>query len=82
MVSGDLWIDSTKSQMYFFDGIRLQLVGPDYSTAQGTSGFQVDSIIDTQNITQTVVKMYVGGNLVGVHSNAQFTQLLQKESMN
>jgi len=75
MVSGDLWIDSTKSQMYFFDGIRLQLVGPDYSTAQGTSGFQVDSIIDTQNITQTVVKMYVGGNLVGVHSNAQFTPI-------
>jgi hypothetical protein len=75
MVAGDLWIDSTKSQMYFFDGIRLQLVGPDYSTAQGTSGFQVDSIIDTQNITQTVVKMYVGGNLVGVHSNAQFTPI-------
>jgi len=75
MVAGDLWIDSTKSQLYFFDGVRLQLVGPAYSTAQGTSGFQVDSIIDTQNITQTVVKMYVGGNLVGVHANATFTPI-------
>ena len=75
MVAGDLWIDSTKSQLYFFDGVRLQLVGPAYSTAQGTSGFQVDSIIDTQNITQTVIKMYVGGNLVGVHTNATFTPI-------
>jgi len=75
MVAGDLWIDSTKSQLYFFDGVRLQLVGPAYSTAQGTSGFQVNSIIDTQNITQTVVKMFVGGNLVGVHANATFTPI-------
>lgn len=73
MVAGDLWISSITSQLYFFDGIRLQLVGPDYSTAQGTSGHQVVSVLDTQNITQTVVKMFVGGNLVGVHSNAAFT---------
>ena len=72
MVAGDLWIDSTKSQLYFFDGVRLQLVGPEYSTSQGTSGHQVASVLDTQNITQTVVKMFVGGNLVGVHSNATF----------
>ena len=75
MVAGDLWIDSIKSQLYFFDGVRLQLVGPAYSTAQGTSGFQVNSIVDTQNITQTVVKMFVGGNLVGVHTNATFTPI-------
>ena len=73
MVAGDLWIDSTKSQLYFFDGVRLQLVGPAYSTAQGTSGHQVASVLDTQNITQTVIKIFVGGNLVGVHSNATFT---------
>ena len=73
MVAGDLWINSVTSQLYFYDGTRLQLVGPDYSTAQGTSGHQVASVLDTQNITQTVVKMFVGGNIVGVHSNAIFT---------
>ena len=73
MVAGDLWINSVTSQMYFYDGVRLQLVGPSYSTAQGTSGHQVASVIDTQNTTQTIVKMFVGGNLVGVHSNATFT---------
>ena len=73
MVAGDLWISSVTSQLYFYDGTRLQLVGPDYSTAQGTSGHQVASVLDTQNITQTVVKMFVGGNIVGVHSNATFT---------
>ena len=41
MVAGDLWINSVTSQLYFYDGTRLQLVGPDYSTAQGTSGHQV-----------------------------------------
>lgn len=78
MVAGDLWINSVTSQLYFFDGVRLQLVGPAYSTAQGTSGHQVESIIDTQNITQTVIKMFVGGNLVGVHANAQFTPIVSE----
>ena len=73
MVAGDLWINSVTSQLYFYDGTRLQLVGPDYSTAQGTSGHQVASVLDTQNITQTVIKMFVGGNIVGVHSNSNFT---------
>jgi len=30
-------------------------------------------VLDTQNITQTVIKMFVGGNIVGVHSNSNFT---------
>ena len=72
MVAGDPWIDSTKSQLYFLDGVRLQLVGPQYSTAQGTSGHQVASVLDTQNITQTVVKMFIGGNPVMYNGHATF----------
>lgn len=73
MVAGDLWINNETSQLYFFDGTNLKLVGPVYSNAQGTSGFEVVSLLDTQNVTQHVIKMFVAGNLVGVHSNAQFT---------
>ena len=76
MVAGDLWINSDTSQLYFFDGTNLRLVGPVYSNQQGTSGFQVASIIDTQNVTQHVVKMFVAGTLVGVHSNVQFTPVV------
>ena len=76
LVAGDLWINNSTGQLYFFDGISLKLVGPAYSTAQGTSGFQVASVLDLQNVTQTVVKMFVGGNLVGVHANADFTPVV------
>ena len=73
MVAGDLWIDSNASQLYFFDGTNLRLAGPTYSRQSGTSGFTVVSVLDTQSITNYVVKMFVGGSLVGVHSNASFT---------
>ena len=73
MVAGDMWINNETSQLYFFDGTNLRLVGPVYSNAQGTSGFEVVSLLDTQNVTQHVIKMFVAGSLVGVHSNAQFT---------
>ncbi len=73
MVAGDLWIDSNASQLYFFDGTNLRLAGPTFSRQSGTSGFQVASVLDTQSITNYVVKMFVGGSLVGVHSNASFT---------
>ena len=73
MVAGDIWINNETSQLYFFDGTNLKLVGPVYSNAQGTSGFEVVSLLDTQNVTQHVIKMFVAGSLVGVHANAVFT---------
>ncbi len=73
MVAGDLWIDSNAGQLYFFDGTNRRLAGPVYSRQSGTSGFTVVSVLDTQSITNYVVKMFVGGSLVGVHSNASFT---------
>ena len=82
MVAGDLWIDSNASQLYSLDGTNLRLAGPVFSKQSGTSGFQVASVLDTQSITNYVVKMFVGGNPVGVHSNhlsaagAQITELV------
>ena len=73
IVAGDLWIDSSKQQMYFFDGTALKLVGPDYSLAQGTSGWEVISILDTQNQTRTVIKFSIQGSLVGAWANVDFT---------
>ena len=64
MVAGDMWINNETSQLYFFDGTNLRLVGPVYSNAQGTSGFEVVSLLDTQNVTQHVIKMFVAGSLV------------------
>jgi len=73
MVAGDIWIDNQSNKLYFFDGTDLVLVGPEYSAAQGLSGFQVDTITDRSSIGRTVVKLFIGGTLVAVLSNVEFT---------
>jgi hypothetical protein len=77
MVAGDLWIDNLNNQFYFYDGTDLVLVGPQYNSFQGLTGFKIDSILDEQSRSRPVAKLYVGGdsdeNLVSVVSNIQFT---------
>lgn len=73
MVAGDLWINNLTNQMYAFDGSDLTLVGPLYTAQQGLSGFQIDSIRDTQSRLRTVAKLYIAGNLVGIFSDIEFT---------
>jgi hypothetical protein len=73
LAAGDLWIDSLNQQLKFFDGNDIVTVGPDYTNDQGVSGFVVNSILDTQNVTRTVIKFFVGNSLSGVYSAAQFT---------
>lgn len=75
MVAGDLWIDNLNKQFYAFDGTDLILIGPIYKQNQGLSGFQVESVLDTQSRSRTVVKLYIGGTLTGVFSNLTFTPL-------
>lgn len=76
MVAGDLWIDNLNKQVYAFDGTDLILIGPIYKKDQGVSGFQVESVLDTQSRSRTVVKLYVSNILVGVISNLTFTPLI------
>jgi len=70
---GDLWIDSTRQQLYFNDGSQTLLAGPIYTAQQGVSGFNVIDIIDVNEISHTVVMMYVGGSLLGIYAKTQFT---------
>ena len=72
MVSGDLWIDSKNNQLYFFDGTDLVLVGPQYQAGQQKTGFEVQSVINSVNITKTALKLYIGGALVGVYTDSQY----------
>ena len=79
MVAGDQWINNSTKQIYFYDGTNPYLIGPAYSAQQGTSGFIVSSILDTQSRSRTVVNLYVGGTLVAVISNIEFTPALGQE---
>jgi len=72
MVAGDIWIDNENNKMYFFDGTDLVLVGPEYNSGQGQTGFEVVSAIDISNRERVVLKIWVGGTLFGVIAKDEF----------
>lgn len=72
LVTGDLWIDSLNNKLYFFDGEDIVLVGPQYTAAQGKTGFEAFTLIDENGQDQTVLYMYVNGTLTGIISRTQF----------
>jgi hypothetical protein len=72
---GDIWINSSTQQMYFNDGSANVLAGPLYTSQQGISGFQVKNILDINNITRTILELYVGQVLIGIFSTATFVPL-------
>lgn len=73
LTQGDLWIDSEKQQLHFNDGTNTVLAGPIYSAQQGVSGFLVENVFDTNNISHVIVKLYVSQILIGIYSKDQFT---------
>ena len=75
MVAGDLWINNLTNQLYAFDGTDLTLIGPQYTEQQGESGFRVGSLLDQQSRSRTIVYLYIGGTLVGLFSNLDFTPI-------
>jgi len=72
MVAGDMWIDNQNNKLYFFDGTDLILVGPDYDTGQGQTGFEVVSVIDISSRERVILKIWTGGTLFGVISKEEF----------
>lgn len=70
--SGDFWYNTSKDQLFFYDGTTPLLVSPAYSKTQLKSGFIVETVRDTLGSDQTVVLLYAGGNLLGVFSKARF----------
>ena len=73
MVAGDLWIDNQDNKLYFFDGTDLVLVGPEYTTAEGTSGFTTETVLDNTQNNRTLVNLNIGGQKQAILSNITFT---------
>lgn len=76
LVLGDLWIDSENNKLYFFDGADLVLVGPNYDAGQGKTGFEAVTLLDSNSQDQTVLYMYVAGQLTGIISRTTFIPLV------
>jgi len=72
LTPGDLWFNDVDKQLYFFDGITPILLGPDFSTSQGISGFRVRTILDSLNQTRVVTLLYTNGLLLGIFSKDRF----------
>lgn len=72
ITQGDIWIDSTRQQLYFNDGTATRLAGPQYTAAQGLSGFNITTIIDINGLSHTVAMLYVGNTLLGIFSKSTF----------
>jgi hypothetical protein len=69
---GDFWFNSVDKQLYFFDGVRDYLLGPDFSFNQGISGIRVEQLEDNNRRFRTVTALYTAGSLSGYFSSVEF----------
>lgn len=74
--NGDLWVNTATQQLYLYTGSGWILVGPNYSIGQRT-GPEPETIIDTNNLAQSVISNYVNGVRVAIISTATFTPKAQ-----
>lgn len=72
LVTGDLWVDSLNNKLYFFDGADIVLVGPQYTASQGKTAYVAETILDENGQDQTVLTLYINGQLAGISSRKQF----------
>lgn len=73
LVDGDIWIDGTNNQLYFYDGFDTNLVGPIYTKSQGLSGYTVDTVRDTTGQNKNILKFWIANSLIAIISKEAFT---------
>ena len=73
LIEGDVFINGTTDQLFFYNGTGTVLVGPKYTKTQLVTGDVIETIKDTTGQNKIISKYYIGGSLVGIHSKAAFT---------
>ena len=66
--TGDLWYDTTNAQLKVYNGASFIVVGPAFTSSQGTSGAIPLSINDSGGTPHVVTGMYAANNLVSITS--------------
>jgi len=71
---GELWVDTANQQLRIFTGQRWLLVGPQESTIDGLRyGPAVETITDTNNISRSILILYLADLPVAIVSKDTFT---------
>ena len=74
VIAGDLWFDSSNQQLKVYTGSAWLVVGPGYTSAQGTSGAIPETILNNVGATKYITSLYVNNVRVGVvFDGASFT---------
>jgi len=71
-VAGDLWVNTSTSQLYLYTGSGWLLVGPNYSDGN-KSGALVEEIVDTASVTRTVIINYIENIPVTIYTRSEFS---------
>jgi hypothetical protein len=71
VVQGDMWIDSLENRLYFYSSANNRYEASKiWGDSQGKSGFEVESLYDSNNALRVVVKLWVGDILLGIFSKS------------
>ena len=68
--TGYQWWDTVNQQFYVYNGSSWTLVGPTFSSQQGTSGVVVENIVDTGSTSHVALSLYTNNTRVAIISNA------------
>jgi microcystin-dependent protein len=71
-LAGDLWADTVNQQLYLYSGSAWLLVGPQFSAGTKT-GPTVETIVDTVNVSHSVLSFYANNNRIAIVSKEAFT---------
>ena len=69
-VNGDLWVNTSTSQLYLYSGGSWILVGPQTTS---NTGIIATEIVDTNNTEQNVLQILIDGVVVGLLADENFT---------
>ena len=72
-VQGDMWFDTTNTQLYVYTGSAWTLIGPTTVSGSGVTQVITESPEDNTGVKRSILKLVANDTVVGVVSNLAFT---------
>ena len=70
---GDFWFDTTREQLFAYNGTDFTLIGPETAPDLGASAVSSQVVKDIQGNNHTIVKFNSGGDTISIVSKDAFT---------